>query len=144
MKFVDAHIHLSDPGYINRTAFIVEEAKRVNVVALVSNSVNLETSSLNIKLAKENPGLVYAAVGIHPWNVTKLTTEELQQTLDLILQHRANREAVVAIGEVGLDPHTPNAERARTCRSRSSTRCLVPLRSFLCPLLFIPAGAQQK
>jgi TatD DNase family protein len=48
--------------------------------------------------------LVYAALGIHPWNVTNLTQEELQQTLNFILQHGLDREKVVAIGEIGLDP----------------------------------------
>jgi len=104
MKFVDAHIHLSDPEYGSKVAYVIEEAKKSNVVALVSNSMNYDTCTRNIQLAEENKGFVYAALGMHPWNVTNLTEEELQRTRDFILQHGVNREKVVAIGEVGLDP----------------------------------------
>jgi len=104
MKFVDAHIHLSDPEYNQRLAHVIEESKRSNVVALVSNSMNFETSALNVQLAKENTGFVYTALGIHPWSVTNLTPDELQRTLDFVFQHGTDREKVVAVGEIGLDP----------------------------------------
>lgn len=104
MKFVDAHIHLSDPEYRQKVAYVIEEAKQSNVVALVSNSMNLETSVLNVQLAEENNGFVYAALGIHPWNVTSLAPDELQRTLDFISQHGTDHEKVVAVGEIGLDP----------------------------------------
>ena len=50
MKFVDAHIHLSDGEYSQKVGKIVEDAKRLNVVALVSNSMDLETSLLSLRL----------------------------------------------------------------------------------------------
>ena len=102
MKFVDAHVHLSDPEYEPHVGQVIEEAKESSVVALVSNSVNLQTSLQSIKLAKEHPKLVYAALGIHPWNVKELLPNELEQTVDIILNHR-KREEVLAIGEIGLD-----------------------------------------
>jgi len=104
MKFVDAHIHLSDPEYNNRISQVFEESKQSNVVALVSNSMDFETSVLNIRLAEENTGFVFAALGIHPWSVTDLKPEELQRTLDFIFQHGTDREKIVAVGEIGLDP----------------------------------------
>jgi TatD DNase family protein len=66
--------------------------------------MDYQTCTRNIQLAEENSGFVYAALGIHPWNVTSITQEELQQTLDFILQQGLNREKVVAIGEIGLAP----------------------------------------
>jgi TatD DNase family protein len=78
------------------------EAHSANVVALVSNSMNLETSIGSLKLAEQYCGKVYAALGIHPWSVETLTEDELQQTLELISKQRRNK-AVVAVGEVGLD-----------------------------------------
>jgi TatD DNase family protein len=103
MKFVDAHIHLSDPEYDQKVSEIVEDAKRSNVVAMVSNSMNLQTSLLSLRLAEEYPSLVYAALGIHPWNVKNLAPNELQDTVNLIFQQRERREKVVAVGEIGLD-----------------------------------------
>jgi len=104
LRFVDAHVHLSDPAYRGKTSEIVKIAKQVGVVALISNSMNLETSRLSLRLAEEHPSLIYAAVGIHPWNVNQLAPKELQQTVDFIAEKSANKEKVVAIGEVGLDP----------------------------------------
>lgn len=102
MRLVDAHIHLSDQEYSGFTDEIVAEAKNSNVVALVSNSMNLETSIKSLKLADQHPGIVYAALGIHPWNISSLSEDELQQTLKLISEHRQNK-TVIAIGEIGLD-----------------------------------------
>jgi Tat protein secretion system quality control protein TatD with DNase activity len=67
MKFVDAHVHLSDSEYSDKISQIVEDTKRSNVVALISNSMDLETSYKSLQLAKENPNFVYAAIGVHPW-----------------------------------------------------------------------------
>jgi TatD DNase family protein len=102
MKFVDAHIHLSDEEYSECVDEVVTEARNSNVVALVSNSMDLETSIRSLKLAEQYSGMVYAALGIHPWNVNALTEEELQQTIELVSEKRQNK-ALIAIGEIGLD-----------------------------------------
>jgi len=104
MKFADAHIHLSDPEYSPILDKIIGDAKKSNVVALVSNSMDLETSKRSIQLAKKNLGLVFAAIGIHPWNAQRLTEDELETTLEFIrnLNEELKRH-VVAIGEIGLD-----------------------------------------
>jgi TatD DNase family protein len=102
MKLIDAHIHLSDAEYAKCTDELVTDAKDSNVVALVSNSMDLETSIGSLKLATKHPRTVYPALGIHPWNVNVLKENELEETLKLISeQHQKN--AVAAIGEIGLD-----------------------------------------
>ncbi|MGB9675964.1 MAG: TatD family hydrolase [Candidatus Bathyarchaeales archaeon] len=102
MKFADAHIHLSDEEYANCVEEMIGEARKANVVALVSNSMDLKTSIESLRLAEKFDGMVYAALGIHPWNVQALTDDELQEVVKLISEQRTNR-VVVAIGEVGLD-----------------------------------------
>jgi TatD DNase family protein len=102
MKFVDAHVHLSDKEYAADMDEIIAEAKDSNVVALVSNSMDYETSVGSVRLAETYPRMVFAALGIHPWNVKALTEDDLQQMLELISQQRQNK-ALVAIGEIGLD-----------------------------------------
>jgi len=103
LKFVDVHVHLSDPEYDGMTDALMEDAKNSNVVALVSNSMNLQTSLQNLGLAEEHRGRVYAALGIHPWNVRDLAPKELEDTVQLILNH-VNDVKTVAVGEIGLDP----------------------------------------
>ncbi|MGB9684631.1 MAG: TatD family hydrolase [Candidatus Bathyarchaeales archaeon] len=102
LKYVDTHIHLSDEEYAGKVDEIVSEAKTSNVVALVSNSMDIKTSMKSLELAENYAGVVYAALGIHPWSVNNLAEDELQKTSEFILKQRGN-EAVIAIGEVGLD-----------------------------------------
>ena len=118
MRFVDAHIHLSDPEYAQKITEIVEEAKRSNVVALVANSMNFETSLRSLRLAEEYGGLVYAALGIHPWNIKNLATNELEQTLNLISQQRAHLDRVLAVGEIGLDPQYAKNRELKESQAR--------------------------
>ncbi len=103
MRFVDAHIHLADNDYAQNVGEIVEEARRSNVLGLVANSMDLESSHRSLKLAEEHPDHVYAALGVHPWNTKQLKPNEVQDTVDLILRNAENRQRVVAVGEIGLD-----------------------------------------
>jgi TatD DNase family protein len=102
LRFVDAHVHLSDEEYAECVGEVIQEARMANVVALVSNSVDLKTSIRSLELAEKYRGLVYAALGIQPASVDHLAEEELERTLDLISKQRMNK-AMVAIGEIGLD-----------------------------------------
>jgi len=102
MKLVDAHIHLSDADYSGCIDEIVQEAKALSVVALVSNSMDLKTSIGSLELAERFPSTVYAAVGIHPWTVNDLTDDQFQETVDFISK-KAKSKGLVAIGEIGLD-----------------------------------------
>jgi TatD DNase family protein len=102
MRFVDAHIHLSDAEYAEHTDELMAEAKRSDVVALVSNSMDLETSIGSLRLAGKYPDMVYPALGIHPWNVNVLKENELEEMLKLISEHN-QKKSVIAIGEIGLD-----------------------------------------
>jgi TatD DNase family protein len=102
MKLVDAHIHLSDKEYTGHTEELIADAKNANVVALVSNSMDVETSINSLKLAEKYAGMVYPALGIHPWNVKVLKENELEETLKLISEQN-QKKSVVAIGEIGLD-----------------------------------------
>ena len=102
MKFVDSHIHLSDDEYCKHIDEVIADAGNSNVVALVSNSMDLKTSRSSLDLADRYPDLVYAALGIHPWNVQTLPDDELQQMMELISEQK-NNKTLVAVGEIGLD-----------------------------------------
>jgi TatD DNase family protein len=64
--------------------------------------MDLKTSVRSLKLAEQYPKMVYAALGIHPWNVSAVAEDELQQTMKLVSEKRQN-ETLIAIGEIGLD-----------------------------------------
>jgi len=100
MQFADAHVHLVDPEYEGLLPYLIETAKKANVSALVSNAMDSETSRRTLALAREYSGLVYAAVGIHPWNAVSQNETDLEAVSEIAMRHR--RE-IVAIGEIGLD-----------------------------------------
>jgi len=100
MQFADAHIHLADPEYGGLLPYLIETAKKANVSALVSNAMDSETSRKTLALAQEYSGLVYAAVGIHPWNAFSQKETDQEAVSEIATRHR--RE-IVAIGEIGLD-----------------------------------------
>ncbi len=103
MRFIDVHIHLADSRYARNIGQIIEDAKRLRVFALVANSMDLESSCQSLKLAEEYPDHVYAALGIHPSNAEQLNSNEVEDTINLILENREHRHRVVAVGEIGLD-----------------------------------------
>ncbi len=100
MKLIDAHIHLSDADYAGHIDELIADAKNAGVAALMTNSLDLKTCQSDLKLAEKYAGLVYPALGIHPWNVNVLKEGELEQTIQLITSQRS---VVKAIGEIGLD-----------------------------------------
>jgi TatD DNase family protein len=100
MKLVDAHVHLSDTEYIGHIDELIADAKAAGVAALMTNSMDFKTCINDIALSQKYPTLVYPALGIHPWNVNVLGENELEQTIELIQQHKGTAKA---IGEIGLD-----------------------------------------
>jgi TatD DNase family protein len=100
MKLTDAHLHLSDAEYAGHIDELIADARNAGVVALVTNSMDLKTSQSDYELAEKYSGLVYPALGIHPWNVNVLKEGELEQTIELI---KTKRGVIKAIGEIGLD-----------------------------------------
>ena len=107
LRFVDAHVHLSDDEFARCVEEILEEARMANVAALVSNSVDFATSMGNLELAEKYPNLVFVALGIHPGSVKDLADGELERIVDLISKQKMNK-SLVAIGEIGLDSKHAN------------------------------------
>ncbi len=100
MKLIDAHVHLSDVEYSSHIEELIADAKNIGVKALVTNSVDFRTCQDDISLAEKYSGLVYPALGIHPWNVNVLKENEIEETIDFIQKRKS---WVKAIGEIGLD-----------------------------------------
>jgi TatD DNase family protein len=102
MKIVDAHIHLSETEYTGHLSDVIADATVNGVSALITSSVDLKTCQNDVKLAEQYPNLIYPTLGIHPYNVNFLKQNELQGTIDFILQ-QCQKNRPVAIGEIGLD-----------------------------------------
>ncbi len=94
LAIIDTHAHLdefSDPQAV------IEEAQGDGVVAIVAVGQDIESNRATLAIASKNPGVVFPAVGYHPW---RLNPEADDETLKQINDNLPN---CVALGEVGLD-----------------------------------------
>jgi len=107
---VDTHAHLNFAAYkkdVKEVAarIINEEMKVINVGSQYS------TSERAVDLAEKYPGIMHAAVGLHPIHLFDLEFDEsevpyktrVEDFSALAYEKLAKRKSVVAIGETGID-----------------------------------------
>lgn len=92
----DSHCHLNE---FKNVAEQVKKAANAGVLQIVSNSVDLESMQENLKIAKSFKE-VQCALGLHPSNVLRMSSEEIEQALAFM---EKNAVKCIAIGETGLD-----------------------------------------
>ena len=143
MKFVDVHVHLSDPEYSDKISQLIADAKHSNVISLISNSMDLETSYKSLQLAKENPNFIYAALGIHPWNSQNLKPNEIEETTNLIIKE-ADARRIVAIGEVGLDPQYAKNEEQQKQQHKAFHEMLLVAEKTHLPVIIHSRGSSEE
>ena len=116
MKLFDSHAHYYDERFeqevdggadaVLSSVFLGDVAKIVNVGTCNENSARC------IEQAAKYEGM-YAAVGIHPSDCRFYT--DVERELAILEQTLSNRETkkIVALGEIGLDYHYENTDRAK-------------------------------
>jgi len=78
---------------------VVQENVKNEVVFILENGLNSRTNQIVLENS-EKYEVVYAALGLHPTEVVKLSYEEVERELEFI---KNKSESILAIGEVGLD-----------------------------------------
>ncbi|RJQ31929.1 MAG: TatD family deoxyribonuclease [Actinobacteria bacterium] len=96
LSLTDTHAHLERYADIDK---IIQNANHTGVTKIIAVGTDINSSQLAVVLARKYPR-VYAAVGIHPHEASKLQAKDLA-----VLQKLAQLKEVVAIGEAGLDYH---------------------------------------
>jgi len=94
---IDTHAHLSYPDFAGDLPEVIERARAADVAKIVSISTDLEAARQTLKIAQRFDG-VYAAAGLHPGEVPKVTLCDMKELRQLAIEPK-----VVAIGEIGLD-----------------------------------------
>ena len=95
----DTHAHYDDEAFDPDRREVLAGLPQKGVGLVVNPGCTLTSSEKAVALAAEFPH-VYAAVGLHPENCHDFQPEQIER-----LRQLAQREKVVAIGEVGLDRH---------------------------------------
>lgn len=101
MYFIDTHCHLNLFPKQNDLESVIKLSQDLGVTKIVVPGIDVPTSRRAVELTESFPS-VFAAVGIHPHEVTNFSDNDIKVIEDL-----AALPKVVAIGEVGLDYHYP-------------------------------------
>lgn len=108
---VDTHCHLGDAAYASDRDEVAVRASRAGVRHIVVIGDRQESSEAGIALATSRAGLS-ATAGVHPHHADSWSDESAAW-----LRDACGNEAVVAIGETGLDYHYEHAARQQQRRS---------------------------
>lgn len=91
---IDGHAHLDE---IEDAGASIQRAGLCGVRAIVGVGMDIGSNRAILEIAARFPGVVYPAVGYHPWSIA---AGEVEENLAFIKQMLP---ACVALGEVGLD-----------------------------------------
>ena len=102
----DSHAHLNDERFDEDREALLNRMQAGGIGRIVNIGANMRTSEMTVELTKQYD-FIYGAVGVHPNDVGEMKEEDLQR-----LCQWAGLERIVAIGEIGLDYHYDEPERA--------------------------------
>ena len=104
---VDSHCHLQDPAFDADREAVITRAVEAGISRILVPGYDLASSRAAIGLAGAHPGLIDAAVGVHPHYASAPSDADW-----LELARLAAHPSVVAVGEIGLDFHRNLSPRA--------------------------------
>lgn len=108
---IDSHAHIYDEEYSDGGAAIIESMDRDGLDRIVCVGCDVPTSEICVDLARANER-IYAVVGVHPYDAAAVTPECLTALREL-----AKCDKVAAVGEIGLDFHRAESDRAAQVRA---------------------------
>lgn len=97
--YIDTHCHLNFKEFDSDRAMVIGNAKKAGVKKFINPGNSVVTSKQAIELSKQYPNVVFPAVGIHPYEITK--NPDAHDIERLIISSKN----IIAIGECGLDYH---------------------------------------
>ncbi|MCH7949964.1 MAG: TatD family hydrolase [Candidatus Dadabacteria bacterium] len=99
---IDSHAHLVS---LENLPEVLQRAQENNINKIVSISSDIPSTEATISLAEEYD-YIFATTGIHPHSADQMSEEVL-----IGIDHFAENDKVVAIGETGLDYFYMNSEK---------------------------------
>jgi len=91
---IDTHAHLDEILEIDQ---VIERAKAVGVGKIIAVGMDNDSNNKTLELAQRYPGIIYPAIGYHPWSIT---LQGIDENLAFV---ENNLSSCIALGEVGLD-----------------------------------------
>lgn len=115
IELFDTHAHLDVKEFAEDWEEVVKRA-RENGVKYILTVSDTPVACYDAVAIAEKTDDIYAAVGVHPHEAKKFTSD-----VETLLKHLAEREKVVAIGEIGLDyyyEHSPKEVQREVFRKQ--------------------------
>ncbi|HAH96335.1 MAG TPA: hydrolase TatD [Firmicutes bacterium] len=98
--FLDSHVHLDDVRFAEDREQVIQRALDADVTTMINVGADMKSTRESLRLAKGYPGIIYAAVGIHPHDAKSATENDYSELEGYLAQPE-----VLAVGEIGLDYH---------------------------------------
>lgn len=102
----DTHAHYDDEAFDEDRESLLQGMKQNGVDCIVNIGANMQTSRNTVALT-EQYDFIYGAVGVHPSDVYDMTEADIET-----LREWSRLDKIVAIGEIGLDYHYPDTDKA--------------------------------
>ncbi len=112
LPWIDSHAHLDGPDFDADRDEVLARARAAGVspMVLVGAAGDMATARRTVALAESEPDL-FATVGVHPHEAVKMADDWWPELRDL-----ATRDAVVGVGETGLDYYYDSSPRDVQCK----------------------------
>lgn len=104
--YFDTHAHYDDGAFDEDRDDLLPLLNAGGVELIIDPGCDVKSSCAAVALAEKYP-FVYAAVGVHPENITDFSMDELGEIRAL-----AGHPKCVAIGEIGLDYYWDDSHKA--------------------------------
>jgi TatD DNase family protein len=91
---IDSHAHLHEMDQIDE---VIHRSRSAGVHRIVAVGMDMDTNVKTLQIAARFFGIVFPAIGYHPWSIRR---DKIDEDLDYI---KENLKKCCALGEVGLD-----------------------------------------
>jgi len=107
MEMFDAHTHIDMRHFKNDRDRVIQRARDVGLVGLVTSSISPASFRITLGILKKYNDFIFHSAGC---SVSQVTMDEANQIIALTRKYSTD---IVAVGEVGLDYHWVKEPRAR-------------------------------
>lgn len=115
MLLTDTHTHICDAAFDADRADVLARAEQSGIRAIIAVGEDLKDGEKNLALAQKFP-ILKPAAGLYPTHLDIVAADEMMAFI------RANRKALWAIGEVGLDFWVVKSEKERSLQREIFSR----------------------
>ncbi len=98
MTLIDTHSHIYLPEFEPDRKLMLERAEKEGVKQIVMPAIDCSTHDAMLRVERENPGVCYSMMGLHPCSVKGNYATELKVTREYM-----EKKSFKAVGEIGLD-----------------------------------------